>query len=48
VAAAAIFSLYLGALTLLFRTPDMTVEQVADTLAAMTSQYLTGITRTEP
>jgi AcrR family transcriptional regulator len=48
VAAAAIFSLYLGALTLLFRTPDMTVEQVADTLAAMTAQYLTGITRTEP
>jgi len=44
-AAGAIFSLYLGALTLLFRRPDMTVDQVAQALAAMTSQYLQGITR---
>jgi AcrR family transcriptional regulator len=48
VAAAAIFSLYLGALTLLFRMPDLTVDQAADSLAAMTAQYLTGITRTDP
>lgn len=45
VAAGAIFSLYLGALTLLFRMPDMTVELVAETLAAMTDQYLKGIIR---
>jgi AcrR family transcriptional regulator len=48
VAAGAIFSLYLGALTLLFRMPDMTVELVAEALAAMTDQYLKGITRTAP
>jgi AcrR family transcriptional regulator len=48
VAAAALFSLYLGALTLLFRSPNMTVEQVVAALAAMTGQYLTGITRTGP
>jgi len=44
VAAGAIFSLYLGALTLLFRMPDMTVELVAEALTAMTDQYLKGIT----
>ncbi len=43
VAAGAIFSLYLGALTLLFRRPDMTVDQVTEALAAMTIQYLQGI-----
>lgn len=43
-AAAAIFSLYLGALIMLFRQPEMTVELVAEVLAAMTSQYLAGIT----
>ena len=48
VAAGAIFSLYLGALTLLFRRPDMTVELVAEALAAMTDQYLKGITLSEP
>jgi AcrR family transcriptional regulator len=48
VAAGAIFSLYLGALTLLFRMPDTPVELVAEALAAMTDQYLKGITRTAP
>jgi AcrR family transcriptional regulator len=48
VAAGAIFSLYLGGLTLLFRRPDMTVDQVAQALAGMTGQYLQGITRTAP
>ena len=43
VAAAAIFSLYLGALILLFRTPEMPVDSVGDVLAAMTDQYLRGI-----
>jgi AcrR family transcriptional regulator len=43
IAAGAIFSLYLGALTLLFREPAMTVEMVAAVLAAMTGQYLQGI-----
>jgi AcrR family transcriptional regulator len=45
VAAGAIFSLYLGALTMLFRQPEMTVETVAAVLAAMTGQYLEGIIR---
>jgi AcrR family transcriptional regulator len=48
VAAGAIFSLYLGALTLLFRMPDMTVDLVADALTAMTAQYLKGITESDP
>jgi AcrR family transcriptional regulator len=48
VAAASIFSLYLGALIMLFRRPEMTVEQVAEALAAMTDQYLKGITPTGP
>jgi AcrR family transcriptional regulator len=48
VAAGAIFSLYLGALIMLFRRPDMTVELVAEALAAMTDQYLKGITIIEP
>lgn len=48
VAAGAIFSLYLGALTLLFRRPEMTVALVAEALAAMTDQYLKGITLSEP
>jgi len=48
IAAASIFSLYLGALTLLFRMPEMTVELVAEALAAMTDQYLKGITQIEP
>jgi uncharacterized membrane protein len=45
VAAAAIFFLYLGALIMLFRQPEMTVDQVTEVLAAMTGQYLAGITR---
>ena len=48
VAAGAIFSLYLGALIMLFRRPDMTVELVAEALAAMTDQYLKGIAIIEP
>ncbi len=48
VAAGAIFSLYLGALTLLFRRPDLAVDQVAQALAATTAQYLQGITRSAP
>ena len=48
VAAGAIFSLYLGALIMLFRRTDMTVELVAEALAAMTDQYLKGITIIEP
>jgi AcrR family transcriptional regulator len=48
VAAASLFSLYLGALILLFRMPEMTVEVVAEALAAMTDQYLKGITPSEP
>lgn len=43
VAAGAIFFLYLGALLLLFREPAMSVEMVAEVLAAMTRQYLRGI-----
>ena len=43
VAAGAIFSLYLGALTLLFRQPEMPVKLVTEVLAAMTGQYLEGI-----
>jgi AcrR family transcriptional regulator len=45
VAAGAIFSLYIGALILLFRRPEMTVEIVAEFLAAMTDHYLKGISR---
>jgi AcrR family transcriptional regulator len=47
-AAAACFSLYLGALILLFRQPEMAVASVAEVLAAMTSQYLAGITGDNP
>lgn len=47
VAAGAIFSLYIGALIMLFRVPEMTVDRVGDMLAAMTGQYLEGITRCE-
>ncbi len=47
-AAGALFSLYIGALILLFRRPEMTVDMVADGLAAMTQQYLTGILRSDP
>ena len=44
-AAASIFFLYMGALIMLLRTPEMTVEMVSDILASMTEQYLKGITR---
>ncbi|RJR42974.1 MAG: TetR/AcrR family transcriptional regulator [Deltaproteobacteria bacterium] len=43
-AAAACFSLYLGALIMLFRQAEMSVEAVAEVLAAMTGQYLDGLT----
>ena len=45
IAAASIFSLYMGALIMLLRMPEMTVEMVSDILASMTDQYLKGITR---
>jgi AcrR family transcriptional regulator len=44
-AAGALFSLYLGVLILLFRQPEVTVDQAAGVLAAMTGQYLHGIMR---
>ncbi len=47
VAAGALFSLYLGALIVLFRQPETTVEMAVDILAAMTAQYLKGIRRGE-
>jgi len=43
-AAASLFFLYMGALIMLLRTPEITVEMVSDILAAMTDQYLKGIT----
>ncbi len=43
VAAASIFSLYLGALTVLFRMPEMAAEDIASVLTSMTNQYLNGI-----
>jgi AcrR family transcriptional regulator len=45
IAAASIFSLYMGALIMLLRMPEMTVDMVSDILASMTDQYLNGITR---
>jgi len=43
IAAASIFSLYMGALITLLRMPEMTVDMVSNILATMTSQYLEGI-----
>ena len=43
VAAISIFSLYMGAVIMLFRMPEMPVEEVGETLASMTGQYLRGI-----
>ena len=45
VAAASVFSLYMGALITFFREPEMTVEMVTDLLASMTDCYLRGIIR---
>jgi len=45
IAAGSIFSLYMGALIMLFRLPEMSVDMVSDVLASMTDQYLKGITR---
>jgi AcrR family transcriptional regulator len=42
-AAASIFSLYMGALTLFFRVPEMTVAMISQMLSAMTAQFLEGI-----
>ncbi len=43
VAAASLASLYIGALILFYRNPQMTPQEGLDTLAAMTRQYLNGI-----
>jgi len=43
VAAFSIFSLYLGALTVLFRMPEMTVDHIAAGLNAMTDQFVQGL-----
>ncbi|OGW38821.1 MAG: hypothetical protein A2Y97_07145 [Nitrospirae bacterium RBG_13_39_12] len=45
IAAASVFSLYMGVLIMLLRMPEMTVDMVSDILASMTDQYLNGITR---
>jgi AcrR family transcriptional regulator len=42
-AAASIFSLYMGALTLFLRVPEMTVAMITQMLSAMTAQFLQGI-----
>ena len=44
-AAASLFFLYMGALVLLLRMPEMTVDMVSDMLSAMNDQYLKGITK---
>ncbi len=43
VVAVSIFFLYLGALTMLFRMPELTIEKIAELLSSMTDQYLKGI-----
>ena len=43
VAAGVLFSVYLGALVVLFRHPEATVDKAVEALTAMTTQYLTGI-----
>jgi AcrR family transcriptional regulator len=43
VAAGVLFSLYLGALVMLFRHPEAMVDRAVELLKAMTTQYLTGI-----
>jgi AcrR family transcriptional regulator len=45
IAAGSVFSLYMGALIMLLRMPEMTVDAVSDVLSAMTDQYLKGIMR---
>ncbi|MCC6347154.1 MAG: TetR/AcrR family transcriptional regulator [Nitrospirales bacterium] len=45
IAAASVFSLYMGTLITFFREPEMTVETVADLLTCMTDYYLRGIIR---
>jgi len=43
IAAASLFSIYVGALIAFFRIPEMGVEGAASLLRAMTGQYLDGI-----
>lgn len=43
IAATSVFSLYVGALIMFFRMPEMTVEAAVDILTSMTDQYLKGI-----
>jgi hypothetical protein len=43
--AASTFCLYLGALTMLFRTPDIKVEAVVEMLESMTAQCLKGVAK---
>ncbi len=45
IAAGSVFSLYMGALIMLLRMPEITVDMVSDVLSAMTDQYLKGIMR---
>lgn len=44
-AAASVFFLYLGALMMLFRMPEMSVKTIVDALSSMMGQYLNGIKR---
>ncbi len=48
VTAASLFFLYLGALTMLFRMPEMSVDTIADLLGSMTDQYLKSISASAP
>jgi AcrR family transcriptional regulator len=43
--AASVFFFYLGALTVLFRTPQTGVEEIAGMLEFITAQYLGGLTK---
>jgi AcrR family transcriptional regulator len=45
IAAGSVFSLYMGALIMFLRMPEMTVDMVSDVLTSMTDQYLKGITK---
>lgn len=45
VAASSIFFLYIGALIMMFRTPEATMEQVVDFLSRLIRDYIDGIIR---
>ncbi|MDH4230967.1 MAG: TetR/AcrR family transcriptional regulator [Nitrospirota bacterium] len=47
IAAASLFSLYLGMLVTLFRTPELSVKMLTQIYASMVDQYLRGILITE-